>query len=137
MAKKAAVKAAPKAKTAKAAAKAEAPSVLDLVLTCLDDAKAEGVVSLALDAKSALADQMVIASGRSNRHVAAIADQVVEKLKAHGHKNIRVEGLPQCDWVLVDSGPVIIHLFRPEVRTFYNLEKLWSANAPDEQTQAV
>lgn len=130
-------KAPAKAKPVKTAAKASSPSVLDLVLACLDDAKAESVVSLALDAKSALADQMVIASGRSNRHVAAIADQVVEKLKAAGHKNIRVEGLPQCDWVLVDSGPVIVHLFRPEVRTFYNLEKLWSANAPDEQTQAV
>jgi ribosome-associated protein len=135
-AKKAAAKKAPaKTKSAKTA-KSAAPGVLDLVLACLEDAKAEGVVSLNLDAKSALADQMVIASGRSNRHVAAIADQLVEKLKSIGHKNIRVEGLPQCDWVLVDSGPVIIHLFRPEVRTFYNLEKLWSANAPDEQTQA-
>ena len=135
--KKAAVKKAPaKAKPAKTA-KSAAPSVLDLVLACLDDAKAEGVVSLNLDSKSALADQMVIASGRSNRHVAAIADQLVEKLKSVGHKNVRVEGLPQCDWVLVDSGPVIIHLFRPEVRTFYNLEKLWSANAPDEQATAV
>ena len=135
--KKVAVKKAPaKAKPAKTA-KSAAPSVLDLVLACLDDAKAEGVVSLNLDAKSALADQMVIASGRSNRHVAAIADQLVEKLKSVGHKNVRVEGLPQCDWVLVDSGPVIIHLFRPEVRTFYNLEKLWSANAPDEQATAV
>ncbi len=137
VAKKAAAKKAPaKAKPAKAV-KAASPSVLDLVLACLEDAKAESVVSLTLDAKSALADEMVIASGRSNRHVAAIADQLVEKLKTAGHKNIRVEGLPQCDWVLVDSGPVIIHLFRPEVRTFYNLEKLWSANAPDEPTGAA
>lgn len=118
------------AKAAKATAK---PSTHDLVLACLADAKAEEVVSITLDAKSALADSMVIASGRSNRHVAAIADQLVEKLKAAGQSGIRVEGMPQCDWVLVDSGPVIVHLFRPEVRSFYNLEKLWSAHAPDEQ----
>lgn len=80
---------------------------------------------------------MVIATGRSNRHVAAIADQLVEKLKGQGLKDMRIEGLPQADWVLVDSGPVIIHLFRPEVRSFYNLEKLWSPDAPGEQAAAV
>jgi ribosome-associated protein len=76
---------------------------------------------------------MVIATGRSNRHVSAIADQLVERLKAEGFRNLRVEGVPQCDWVLVDSGDVVVHLFRPEVRTFYNLEKLWSPLAPDER----
>ncbi len=79
---------------------------------------------------------MVVASGRSNRHVGAIADQVVDKLKAAGHRNIRVEGMDQCDWVLVDAVDVIIHLFRPEVRSFYNLEKLWSEHSPQEPTAA-
>ena len=73
---------------------------------------------------------MVVASGRSNRHVNAIADQVVEDLKKNGQSNIRIEGVPQCDWVLVDAGDIIIHVFRPEVRSFYNLEKLWSASIP-------
>jgi ribosome-associated protein len=76
---------------------------------------------------------MVIATGRSNRHVSAIADQLVKRLKAEGLRNLRIEGVPQCDWVLVDSGDVVVHLFRPEVRTFYNLEKLWSPLAPDER----
>jgi ribosome-associated protein len=76
---------------------------------------------------------MVIATGRSNRHVSAIADQLIERLKAEGFRNLRIEGVPQCDWVLVDSGDVVVHLFRPEVRTFYNLEKLWSPLAPDER----
>ncbi len=75
---------------------------------------------------------MVIASGRSQRHVSAIADQLTRALKKSGIKKARVEGLPHCDWVLVDTGDVIVHLFRPEVRSFYNLEKLWSADAPDE-----
>jgi ribosome-associated protein len=76
---------------------------------------------------------MVIATGRSNRHVSAIADQLIERLKAEGFRNLRIEGVPQCDWVLVDSGDGVVHLFRPEVRTFYNLEKLWSPLAPDER----
>lgn len=76
---------------------------------------------------------MVVASGRSSRHVGAIADQLVEKLKEHGYRDLRVEGFPQCDWVLVDAGDVVVHLFRPEVRSFYNLEKLWSVHAPEER----
>ena len=76
---------------------------------------------------------MVIATGRSNRHVSAIADQLIKRLKAEGLRNLRIEGVPQCYWVLVDSGDVVVHLFRPEVRTFYNLEKLWSPLAPDER----
>jgi ribosome-associated protein len=116
------------------APKRRTPSkLLTTVLTCLDDAKAEDVISIDLNGKGALADQMVIASGRSNRHVSAIADQLVEKLKAAGFANLRVEGVPQCDWVLVDSGDVVVHLFRPEVRSFYNLEKLWSPLAPEER----
>lgn len=103
---------------------------LDFILSQLDDAKAEQVVTIPLDAKAAVADAMVVASGRSNRHVGAIADQLVQKLKEKGHRDLRIEGMPQCDWVLVDAGDVVVHIFRPEVRSFYNLEKLWSANAP-------
>ena len=109
-----------------------APPLLASILESLDDAKAEQVVALDLDGKAALADQMVIASGRSNRHVAAIAEQLVEKLKAGGKADLKIEGLPHCDWVLVDAGDVIVHIFRPEVRSFYNLEKLWSPDAPRE-----
>jgi len=79
---------------------------------------------------------MIVASGRSNRHVAAIAEQLVEKLKHAGYKDLRIEGQPHCDWVLVDAGDVIVHIFRPEVRSFYNLEKLWSAEAPVERPVA-
>lgn len=79
---------------------------------------------------------MIIASGRSNRHVAAIAEQLVEKLKHAGQKDLRIEGLPHCDWVLVDAGDIIVHIFRPEVRSFYNLEKLWSPEAPVERPVA-
>lgn len=103
------------------------------MLAQLDDAKAESVVTISLQGKGAIADSMVVASGRSSRHVGAIADQLVDKLKDAGHKNLRIEGMPQCDWVLVDAGDVVIHLFRPEVRSFYNLEKLWSEHAPNER----
>ncbi len=116
--------------------KADAPKPqggLDLVLAQLDDSKAEHIVTIDLDDKTAIADNMVVASGRSNRHVGAIADQLVEKLKAAGRRDIKVEGMPQCDWVLVDAGDVVVHIFRPEVRSFYNLEKLWSEHAPNER----
>ena len=102
------------------------------VLAILEDAKAEEISSINVAKKTAVADHMVIASGRSQRHVSAIADQLTRALKKSGIKKARVEGLPHCDWVLVDTGDVIVHLFRPEVRSFYNLEKLWSADAPDE-----
>jgi len=114
-----------------------APTALTTaVLTSLEDAKAEDISTLDLDGKSALADQMIIASGRSSRHVAAIAEQLVEKLKSAGSKHLRIEGQPHCDWVLVDAGDVIVHIFRPEVRSFYNLEKLWSPDAPVERPSA-
>jgi ribosome-associated protein len=123
----------------KAAAKQAAPArvspnqaLLDQVLAQLEDAKATDIVAINLDGKSAIADDMVVATGRSNRHVGAIADQLVGKLKANGQRNIRVEGMEQCDWVLVDTGDIIVHLFRPEVRNFYNLEKLWSEHSPHE-----
>ena len=112
----------------------ENTGLLRTIMDQLDDAKAEAIVTISLNGKAALADAMVVASGRSNRHVGAIADQLVEKLKAAGHKNLRIEGMPQCDWVLVDAGDVVVHLFRPEVRSFYNLEKLWSEHAPEDRT---
>lgn len=107
-------------------------SLLKIVLAQLEDAKAEDIIAINLDGKTAIADNMVVASGRSNRHVGAIADQLVDKLKEAGHRHIRVEGMDQCDWVLVDAVDVVIHLFRPEVRSFYNLEKLWSEHSPQE-----
>ena len=107
--------------------------LLTTILATLEDAKAEDVVSLDLNGKSPLADHMVIASGRSNRHVSAIADRLLEKLKSEGAGELRVEGLTHCDWVLIDVGDVIVHVFRPEVRGFYNLEKLWSSEAPAER----
>ena len=106
--------------------------LMDLILSTLDDAKAENTVAIHLQGRSSMADGMVVTTGRVNRHVAAIADQLLTKLKAGGTKNIRVEGLEQGDWCLVDAGDIIIHIFRPEVRLFYNLEKLWSADAPKE-----
>jgi ribosome-associated protein len=107
-------------------------TMLKLILAQLEEAKAEDVISINLDGKTAIADNMVVATGRSNRHVGAIADQLVDKLKASGHRHIRVEGMDTCDWVLVDAVDVIVHLFRPEVRSFYNLEKLWSEHSPQE-----
>ena len=109
--------------------------LMDVILNALDDAKAENTVAIHLQGRSSMADGMVVTTGRVNRHVAAIADQLLTKLKAGGTKNIRVEGLEQGDWCLVDAGDIIIHIFRPEVRLFYNLEKLWSADAPKEQAE--
>lgn len=102
--------------------------VLKRILFWLDEAKAEDIVTIDLNGKSSIGDFMVIASGRSDRHVGAIGDQIQRKLKEEGHGRMRVEGLPQCDWVLIDTGDIIVHLFRPEVREFYNLEKMWSAD---------
>jgi ribosome-associated protein len=106
-------------------------TMLSVVLKSLSDAKAEEIVSIDLKGKTSIADFMVVASGRSNRHVGAIADQVVDKLKKEGFRNVTVEGLPHCDWVLIDGGDVVVHIFRPEVREFYNLEKMWLADRPN------
>jgi ribosome-associated protein len=109
--------------------------LLDQLTLWLDDAKAEKIMTIALAGKSTMADAMVIASGNSDRHVGAIADQVQRKLKEIGIIS-RAEGLETCDWVLIDTGDIIIHLFRPEVRDFYNLEKMWSGDRPaDESVQ--
>ncbi|WP_416899198.1 MAG: ribosome silencing factor [Minwuia sp.] len=102
--------------------------LLDLISTSLDDDKAEEIVQIDLAGKTNIADHMLIASGRSARHVSAIADHLVEKLKDAGFGRPRVEGANACDWVLVDAGDVIVHLFRPEVRDFYRLEKMWSTD---------
>ncbi|GIK48547.1 MAG: ribosome silencing factor [Hyphomonadaceae bacterium] len=97
-----------------------------VVLASLEDDKAEDIVSIDIRGKSSFADMLIVASGRSARHVGALADHVLRKLKDAGVKDVRVEGLPQADWVLVDAGDVVVHLFRPEVRAFYNIEKIWS-----------
>lgn len=102
-----------------------------LVVAALKDAKAEDVVKLSLEGKNSIADEMVVASGRSNIHVSSIADKLSEALKENDVRDFRIEGQQHCDWVLVDAGDVIIHIFRPEVRVFYNLEKLWSPDAPE------
>ena len=105
-------------------------AILTTVLNSLSDAKAENVVPIDLQGKTSIGDHMVIASGRSQRHVGAIAEQLRDALKDSGQRELRVEGLPHCDWVLIDTGDVIVHIFRPEVREFYNLEKMWSAERP-------
>ena len=103
-----------------------ASDLLDLVLSQLDDDQAQEVVSIPLAGKSSVADHMVIASGRSTRQVAAMAQKLAEKVKQAGHGPVKIEGLPAADWVLIDAGDVVVHLFRPEVRSFYNLERMWS-----------
>ena len=100
--------------------------ILKLVEASLDDDKAENTVVVDLAGKTAMADYMVVTSGTSKRHVSAMAEHIQRQLRAKGLKSIPVEGLVQCDWVLIDAGDVIVHLFRPEVREFYNLEKLWT-----------
>jgi ribosome-associated protein len=104
---------------------AENGSVHALVLDQLDEDQAQDVVSIPLEGKSSIADHMVIASGRSTRQVAAMAAKLAERLKKEGHGTPRIEGLPAADWVLIDAGDVVVHLFRPEVRSFYNLERMW------------
>jgi len=97
-----------------------------LVLQSLDDDQAQDVISIPLEGKSSIADYMVIASGRSTRQVAAMAQKLGERVKQAGFGSARIEGLPAADWVLIDAGDVVVHLFRPEVRSFYNLERMWA-----------
>ncbi|MEJ5977062.1 ribosome silencing factor [Novosphingobium sp. PS1R-30] len=117
--------------TAGAAAPAPAPiaaepdSLHALVLSSLDDDQAQELVSIPLEGKSSIADHMIIASGRSTRQVTAMAQKLAERIKHAGFGHARIEGLPAADWVLVDAGDVVVHLFRPEVRSFYNLERMW------------
>jgi ribosome-associated protein len=111
-------------------------AAIHLIHGLLDDAKAEDLVTIDLRGKSTLADAMIVASGRSARHVGAIVDRLVRELKDHGFGRIGVEGTPHCDWVLLDAGDVIVHVFRPEVRAFYNLEKMWAPERPVERAGA-
>ena len=116
----------PAASETSAAEASDGKTVLNHALQSLDDSKAENIISIDMRGKSALADHMVIVSGRSHRHVAAVADHLLKDLKAAGVVAPKVEGLQNGDWVLIDTGDMIIHIFRPEVREFYNLEKMWT-----------
>ena len=129
-------------------ARIESPDPIDgalhkIVLTSLDDDLAQEIVTIPLAGKSAIADHMVIATGRSKRHVGALADHLQRKLKEFGVKGVRAEGQTSCDWVLVDAGDIVVHLFRDEVRSFYDLEKMWSAEvtpvsyAPNERSPGL
>ncbi len=104
---------------------AEPGSLHALVLQSLDDDQAQEIVSIPLEGKSSIADHMIVASGRSSRQVTAMAEKLAARIKQSGHGRARLEGLPTADWVLVDAGDIVVHLFRPEVRSFYNLERMW------------
>ena len=104
---------------------AEVEALHRLIMASLDDDQAEEVITIPLAGKSSIADHTVIASGRSTRQVASMAHKLAEKIKAEFGRSVRIEGLQTADWVLIDANDVIIHLFRPEVRTFYNLERMW------------
>jgi ribosome-associated protein len=106
-------------------------AVLELIEKALDDGKAEDVVVIDLNGKSNIADFMVLATGRSHRQVVSLAENLRKRLDEAGRKRASLEGLPHGDWVLVDAGDVIVHLFRPEVRAYYNLEKMWGTALPD------
>lgn len=101
----------------------------EFALKILDEKKAEHIVTIELKGKSSIADYLLIASGNSGRQVGALAENLHREFKGIGIKS-RVEGIPQCDWVIVDAGDIVVHLFRPEVRSFYNLEKMWGVEAP-------
>jgi ribosome-associated protein len=112
----------------------DAARTVDQIVRWLDDAKAEDIVTIDIKGKSSIGDFMVIASGRTDRHVGAIADQIQTKLKELERGRVRLEGQQQCDWVLIDAGDIIVHVFRPEVREFYNLEKMWQSDWPADTT---
>ena len=105
-------------------------SPLDTILASLDDAKAEDVVDLDVSAKTPITDHMVICTGRSSRHVGAIADHVAKDLKDAGFGTVAIEGQPACDWVLIDAGDLVIHLFRPDARELYRIERMWGPESP-------
>jgi ribosome-associated protein len=110
--------------------------LLRIIVEGLEDAKAEDVVSIDLSGRTTLADRMIVASGRSSVHVGAIADRVVKACRDAGYPSPKVEGMPLCDWVLLDAQNAIVHIFRPDVRRFYNLEKMWSADRPGEAAKS-
>jgi ribosome-associated protein len=107
---------------------------LQTVLASLDDSKAENIVTIDIQGKTTLGDYMVVASGRSHRHVTAVADHLLTALKDAGFGNARVEGMASADWVLIDSGDIIVHVFRPEIREFYGIEKMWQAPDLEDET---
>jgi len=107
--------------------------LLALVETSLDADKAEDIATLPLTGKSSMADYMVVATGRNARQIAAMADHLATKLKGEGVAKVAVEGLRTCEWVLIDCGDIIVHLFRPEIRTFYGLEKMWGMDMPGDR----
>ena len=113
-----------------------AEALIQIIVEGLEDAKAEDIVSLDLSGRTTLADRMIIASGRSSVHVGAIADRVVKACRDAGYPSPKVEGVPLCDWVLLDAQNAIVHIFRPDVRRFYNLEKMWSADRPGESAKS-
>jgi ribosome-associated protein len=116
----------------------ESRDLANLILDVLDEHSAQEIIEIDIRGKSSISDYMIVASGRSNRHVGALSDYLIKSLKNTGKKNIGIEGLKSCDWVLIDVGDVIVHLFRPEVRAFYNIEKIWSMPSPlglNEKTQ--
>nr|WP_300998543.1 ribosome silencing factor [Hyphomonas sp.] len=115
----------------------EIRTVADALCNVLEDDKAEDLVLVELQGKSSLADFMIIASGRSSRHVAALASNVAEEVKKMTGRKPSVEGMPNADWVLIDTGDVIVHLFRPEVREFYNLEKIWVSDKSAHRANAT
>jgi ribosome-associated protein len=119
-----------KSEAAPAGTRPSAEEVLQIVLARLDDQKATDTIRIDLKGKTTIADYMVVTCGRSHRHVGAIADNVVDTLRKRGVSRVRVEGLPHCDWVLIDANDVIVHVFRPEVREFYSLEKMWARARP-------
>ena len=112
------------------ARKQEEQALLARILNSLDDDKAEDIVTIGLEGRSSLADALVIASGRSQRHVGAIAEHLARRLKEAGYGTRPVDGLESGDWVLVDAGDIIVHIFRPEVRAYYDLEGMWSVGEP-------
>ncbi len=117
-----------------AVSKEEARDLLAKTIDSLEDGKAEDIVTIDLEGKSSLGDYMIVASGRSHRHVASIADKLAKQLREAGFGRPRVEGTDSNDWVLVDAGSIIVHIFRPEVREFYNIEKMWLAARPEDNT---
>ena len=120
-----------------ASGSAQTTGVLSRIIAeALEDAKADDIVSIDLLGRTTLADRMIIASGRSSVHVGAIADRVVKACRDAGYPSPKIEGMPLCDWVLLDAQNAIVHIFRPDVRRFYNLEKMWSADRPGEAAKS-
>jgi ribosome-associated protein len=120
----------PRAQKSRAQKKA-VPTLLQRIEQALEDGKAEDIVVIDMQGKTSIADTMVIATGRSQRQLAALAERVKAATRETGAPTVRIEGMTQGDWVLVDAGDVIVHIFRPEVRKFYNLEKMWGAALPE------